>query len=292
MRSYSPQFAAHLASKTTTLCHCWQIIRADGTVLGFTDHDNNLEFLGVTHEASSGFTGSVAEQNLQLNVDNMDIEGFLDSANITDEDVAAGKYASAEVLVFWVNHQDVSTFHLLGRSTITQIRRSGIHFVFEVSGLAQQLQQTVGSQYQRRCSVSLGSEKCGVDLNDSDFKGSGTVTSVVGQNITASGLDAYADGWFTGGVVFFADGTVNRVKLHQKANSIVTLTLWQVTASAPDGGDLFDVTAGCDKLIQTCNTKFANRENFRGYPRIPGNDKIADYPAQGDSGNDGLSLFR
>ena len=30
---------AHLDAGTTTLAWCWRIDRADGTVLGFTDHD-------------------------------------------------------------------------------------------------------------------------------------------------------------------------------------------------------------------------------------------------------------
>jgi hypothetical protein len=34
----------HLASGTTTLAWCWRITRADGQVLGFTDHDRPLGF--------------------------------------------------------------------------------------------------------------------------------------------------------------------------------------------------------------------------------------------------------
>ena len=29
-------FAAHIAQGVTTLCHCWQVTRADGAVFAFT----------------------------------------------------------------------------------------------------------------------------------------------------------------------------------------------------------------------------------------------------------------
>ena len=44
-------------------------------------------------------------------------------------------------------------------------------------------------------------------------------------------------------------------------------------------GDTFTVTAGCDKQFATCQAKFANAVNFRGFPHMPGNDFItADRP--------------
>jgi uncharacterized phage protein (TIGR02218 family) len=41
------------------------------------------------------------------------------------------------------------------------------------------------------------------------------------------------------------------------------------------GGDTFDIQAGCDKSVATCLSKFNNVINFRGFPYIPGNDKIS-----------------
>jgi hypothetical protein len=39
-------------------------------------------------------------------------------------------------------------------------------------------------------------------------------------------------------------------------------------------GDAFTVTAGCDKHFATCQAKFANAVNFRGFPHMPGNDFV------------------
>ena len=42
MRTIPPNLAAHLTDGATTLCHCWKLIRRDGTTFGFTDHDRDL----------------------------------------------------------------------------------------------------------------------------------------------------------------------------------------------------------------------------------------------------------
>jgi uncharacterized phage protein (TIGR02218 family) len=55
-------------------------------------------------------------------------------------------------------------------------------------------------------------------------------------------------------------------------------------------GDAFTVTAGCDKSFATCRARFANTDNFRGFPQIPGNDFLLASPVQGAPGNNGLSL--
>jgi uncharacterized phage protein (TIGR02218 family) len=51
-------------------------------------------------------------------------------------------------------------------------------------------------------------------------------------------------------------------------------------------GDAFVVTAGCDKRFATCRQKFANGDNFRGFPHMPGNDFALNVARKGDE-NDG-----
>ncbi|MEQ9528912.1 MAG: DUF2163 domain-containing protein, partial [Parvibaculaceae bacterium] len=46
MKAVSPEFAAHVAGGVTTLAWCWKLVRRDGAVLGFTEHDRDLAFGG------------------------------------------------------------------------------------------------------------------------------------------------------------------------------------------------------------------------------------------------------
>ena len=63
-------------------------------------------------------------------------------------------------------------------------------------------------------------------------------------------------------------------------------------AETVEAGDAFVVTAGCDKSFATCGAKFANADNHRGFPHMPGNDAVTSYPMQGDANMDGGSLFK
>ena len=90
MRTLPPGLSAHLASGTTTLCHCWKLMPVTGPALGFTDHDRDLVFDGVTFEAQAGFEASEIESSLGLSVDNLEASGALESTQLDAERLRAG----------------------------------------------------------------------------------------------------------------------------------------------------------------------------------------------------------
>ncbi|WP_159845869.1 DUF2163 domain-containing protein, partial [Brevundimonas sp. G8] len=54
MRNIPEEMAVRIESGATTLCHVWRLERADGAVMGFTDHDRDLVVDGVVCRAASG----------------------------------------------------------------------------------------------------------------------------------------------------------------------------------------------------------------------------------------------
>ena len=56
MTRYPEALKAHLAGGATTLARCFAVARRDGTVMGFTDHDRDVVFDGITFRADSGLT--------------------------------------------------------------------------------------------------------------------------------------------------------------------------------------------------------------------------------------------
>jgi uncharacterized phage protein (TIGR02218 family) len=62
------------------------------------------------------------------------------------------------------------------------------------------------------------------------------------------------------------------VKQHVKAGEVVTIELWSAARLPLIPGQTFTITAGCDKRVATCRSKFSNVANFRGFPHMPGND--------------------
>jgi len=294
MKTLATGLQAHLDAGATTLCWCWRLTRSDGVKLGFTDHDRDLVFDGTTFEADSGFTASEIASSVGLSVDNMEAEGALQSGHLSEVDLAKGLYDNAVVEVWRVNWADVAERVLMRQGNLGEVALNDGAFLAEVRGLAHALGQDQGRVYQGQCDADLGDARCGVDLDNASYKGSGTVASTItGASFTATGLGGFDAGWFTRGFLEWDTGNnagqKTEVKLHTKSGSAVTLALWQTPAAGIAGGDTFTIRAGCDKQFTTCKDKFSNVANFRGFPHIPGNDFVIENAKAGDPENDGES---
>jgi uncharacterized phage protein (TIGR02218 family) len=288
MKTISPELQSHLDTGATTLCHCWKLARADGSVLGFTDHDRDLAFDGVTFEAAAGFTASALESTSGLAVDNLDILGALVSERLSESDLSAGLFDDAQIEIWRVNWAAADQRVLLRKGNLGEVSRGTTGFTAELRGLAHRLNQPTGRLYQYACDADLGDRACGLDLDDAALKGAGVVTEAAENRIvTASGLDDFAEGWFERGRLRFTSGAnagaALEVKLHAKTPAGALLELWQAMPRDIAPGDAFEVTAGCDKQLGTCRAKFGNAFNFRGFPHMPGNDFIVSTPQAGGS---------
>ena len=291
MKTLPPAFAAHLATGATTLCHCWRLVRADGQVQGFTDHDADLSFDGQTYAAATGLATSAQETTAGLSVDNATVIGALNAASLTEADLSAGLYDNAEIEIHRVNWADVEQRYLVRKGTIGEVTRGETGFTAELRGLAHHLDQTVGRVYQHNCDADLGDARCTVDLEAAALKGSGAVASAAdARSFIATGLDAFASDWFSRGKVVWTTGAnagcAADVKRHVKTATSVSVELWLPMSEAMGPSDAFTITAGCDKQSITCKNKFSNLVNFRGFHLMPGNDFVQSYPNRGEN-NDG-----
>jgi uncharacterized phage protein (TIGR02218 family) len=295
MRPIPSALQTKLNSGVTTLARCWKLARRDGVVMGFTDHDRDLVLDGVTFRAGTGFTSSEAASRFGLAVDGAEISGALADDSLTDADLAAGRYDAAQVETWLVDWSDPSLKVLTARGTLGEVRREGQAFTAELRGLADLLSQESGRLYTAKCGADLGDGRCKVDLTAPALRGTGAITVVEGTSIfVASGLDGFADALFSLGVLLWTGGANAglsiEIKEHRLIASHARLTLWQAMPEGIATGDTFTVTAGCDKRFATCRARFANTDNFRGFPQIPGNDFLLASPTQGAPGNYGLSL--
>ncbi len=296
MRTLPETLRAALESGVTTHCRCWAVTRTDGVVLGFTDHDRPLSFDGITFEASSGLNAEAVESSTGLSVDSHAVSGALSSEAITDADVERGFYDGAEVTLWLVDWRDPASRLLLSRGHIGEIRRGKAAFEAEIVGLAEVLNQPAGRAYLNSCDLRLGEAKCGVDLSQPAFRGTGAIMGVIDpQKFAVSGLGSFARSWFDGGRLVWTAGENAGVEGHVKTHVLppggATVELWLAPPLPVAPGDEFTVTAGCDKRIETCKAKFDNVASFRGFPHMPGDDWATGYVNQ-EGEHDGGSLFR
>ena len=108
MRALPDGLQNHLDGGVTTLCHCWRLRLRSGDVLGFTDHDRDVVYDGVTHEAAAGFTASEMESAVGFAVDNMTAAGALSSERLSAARLQAGDFDHAQIEVWRVNWQQVN----------------------------------------------------------------------------------------------------------------------------------------------------------------------------------------
>ena len=295
MRTLPPGLAAHLAGDATTLCHCWRVTRRDGTTIGFTDHDRDLVFDGLTFAAGSGFEASATEEAGGLSPHGSDVRGGFSSEAISEADLAAGRYDGARVEVFRVNWANPADRLLLKVQIIGEVSRTGTDFTAELRPFAHALAQPQGRTYGRGCSAALGDASCGLALVDGVHRGQGTIASVTSESrISVSGFAGFTAGVWARGVVEFLSGSLKGTAMEIAADGrdqgLAVVDLWLPLPALPAVGDAERLTMGCDKTFATCRTRFGNGANFQGFPHLPGPDFTYSY-ADRDSVHDGAALF-
>ncbi len=284
---------AHLATGSTSVCNAWSVVRRDGVVFGFTDHDGELVFAGVTFRADTGLSARTLMQTTGLSVDNSEAVGALSDAAVTEVDLAAGRFDGAEVVAWLVNWADVTERVMLFRGTFGEVVRSAGTFRAELRGLTEVLNTPQGRAYQKNCGAVLGDARCRFDVSLPGYTVLRVVEAVDGVTFGWAAFSGVDERWFDRGrlevVTGLAAGLSAMVKNDRQVGAGRVVELWQALGTTPAIGDTVRLVAGCDRRAETCGIKFNNFSNFRGFPHIPGEDWLASYPVSSDE-NAGGSL--
>lgn len=280
-----PALQAHLTGGLTTLCHAWAIIRRDGTVLGFTDHDLDLTFDGITFHAGSGLAARAFQQSTGLAVDNTEALGMLNDASISEDDITASRYDAAQVCCWRLNWADPAQRMILFRGTIGEMRRTGVAFTAELRGLTEALNRPMGRIYQKACTAVLGDATCRVDLTTPENHAKLRLVRVTdGRVLHLAGAAPHPPAWFRRGHLLVLDGAAHglgaAIKSDRIEDGLRIITLWEPLRAHIAAGDHVTLTAGCDKRVATCRDTFANLLNYQGFPDLPDEGWIFNGPAQ------------
>lgn len=274
MRPISANLRAHLQGETLTVCTLWRVARRDGAVYGFTDHTRSLVYAGTNYLASTGHTPSSVKTSSALSVDNLDIQAVLNSATITEADIQAGLWDYAAIEIMLVNYLALADGHMtLRRGWLGNIKTGRHNFVAELRGMMQPLQQTIGRAFAPGCDADLGDARCKVALGPHTVTGS--VTAVTGARQFTDALRIEATNHFAGGLITWTSGPNNTYRMEVKSSTSGGVIVLQQAMPNPIAvGHTYSMIAGCDKALATCQTKFANVPNFRGFPYVPGQDRM------------------
>ena len=276
---------ARLDADATTLAWCWRMTRRDGAVFAFTEHDEPLTLNGEVFEAAAGVSPGAMRSEMGMNAARSAVFGALSSQRIRAADLDNGVWDGARVEIFRADWREPDLFWRVATGELGQIVRTRNGFEAELAGLSARLNRRIGRVYSRACDAELGDARCRADLSDPRWTGTGEVVFLdANGRVEVSGLDAFAPGLFTGGVLSWTSGENRpgrvRVREHRLEDGKAILILASSQAAPVRPGDGFTVRAGCDKQAETCRARFENFANFRGHPHMPGNDVLQRHPAR------------
>ncbi|PID37126.1 MAG: hypothetical protein CR993_01670 [Rhodobacterales bacterium] len=277
------EFLAHVESGLTTVAQAWAVTRRDGRVFGFTDHDCDLAFDGVTFKADTGLSARALEQTTGLAVDNSEAIGALSDLSVTEVDISAGRFDGAEVKAWAVNWQDPGQRLLLFAGTIGEITRSGGAFRAELIGLSEGLNRVQGRAYHRRSAGLEGDRLCGEEIDRDTYRETAVVLAVEDQKVLhLSGLDGFAPRAFERGrldvISGAAAGLAGAIKRDREADGARHVELWEALRADIAPGDLVRVWTGTDGSAQAAYELFGDLTNFDAFPHIPEEERLVSIP--------------
>ena len=204
-----------ITGEITTLATCWKLTLKDSTVLGFTDFGEDITYDTVLYKADSGFTPTAISSKAGLGVDNLDVEGMLQSDVISEADLMAGKYDFAEIEIFLVNYKNLSEEPLMLRSGwIGEIQITNGQFTAEIRGLTQKLSTNIGELFSPVCRANFCDSKC--KLNPATWTFTGTITAVSDNRVFTDENRTEDTGYFNYGIIEFTSGDNDGLKMEIK----------------------------------------------------------------------------
>jgi uncharacterized phage protein (TIGR02218 family) len=265
------------ADAPLVFAECFTFTLASGTVLTWTNVDLAVTYNGATFSATGPLVqGLKYKASVGLEVDKQQIivaarptdlisgspalnairAGAFDGATVQRDRVfltAIGGNVIGGVMLF---HGRVSTVDQVGR-TSAQITVASDLVILDYD--------MPRNLYSATCVHTLYDSGCGVIRGT--FSANGTVG--VGSTTVLINTGVAAAGHAQGSLVFTSGANANVRATVKSVAPGVSLSLMYPLPDPPSVGDAFTVAFGCDHTRGTCQAKFNNLLNFRGFPFVP-----------------------
>ncbi len=281
-----------LSAKRFAMGELFTFILVDGSEDYFTNLDFDVFYNGhVFKGAALLIEGLHSKTSVGWNVDEQDVKiGFRDddtlAGSIFISGIISGLLDNATVIrqrAFWNTQNGIGTLDFvpapkdvftLFTGKVGRVEKIGQTFVeLKVRSLLGLLDIDMPrNTYQPGCQWDLFDAGCTLDRNDFTFSGTVLASNaswitVSGGIPTPTGLDG--DPYFSQGRITFTSGAREDLTLTLRINDTTTLFYMYPPISGILAGDTFDAWPGCSKRVNTCNLKYSNKHNFRGFTKVP-----------------------
>lgn len=290
MRNLPASLSQKLAEGVTTIAQAWRLTRADGVIVAFTQHDRDLTFGDTLFKAAGSLVGTDHEREVGLAPDRTALSGALQATAISETDLKLGRWNAAKIEAYWVDWTNPSDFIPMWRGQVAGASWRGNGFELDIVGQEASLSKEIGRVYARACDAVLGDARCKVDLAQSGRTLTAAILAVASDRRFTIAIPAgKSASHFIGGRIEIINGIAMGWRC-DSADIVAGSTSWAISlarpfAVSPNAGDMVSLAMGCDKSFATCKERFGNGLNFRGQPKMPGDDVAFAGPAV--SGNTG-----
>lgn len=278
------------------LCTCYIIDRTDGASLYLTDSNAPLYFRGLLFVPAASGRSSARRSSTTAGESTFDLAGGinrLSSSRITLDDLRAGRYDSAVVTEYVLDWSSPFAEPVRVHQWLVQrVDYSDNSWVAYMDGIATRLLSPAGRVMNRQCNADLGDGRCRVKLETlTSFAWEGVAVASLGADVRRDFVGTNLpdnpttrpNGYYQLGRVVWRSGSNVGLVSDVKADAITgtsqrTLKIQLRTPFDIEVGDTFDLVPGCDKRAATCEVKYANLANFRGFPFMETTDKLFNTP--------------
>lgn len=192
------------------------------------------------------------------------VNGVLDAARVKLERCYLD---SAGAVVGTLNRFEGQVSEVIPSSTSVQLKVRS-----DLESLNEELPRNL---YREKCNHALFSAGCGV------VRASYTTTTTAGAGSTSTVVNhllGSAPGYYVGGSITFTSGALTGQTRTIVANTTTTITVEFPFSAAPNAGNSFTASAGCDKSSSTCHSKFRNLPRRMGFDYIPTTESVGAEP--------------
>jgi uncharacterized phage protein (TIGR02218 family) len=258
----------------SAIAFCWRIERADGAGVALTSHDEAIRVGGTVYEAAPGMMPAAVQHKSGLEANGSEIAGAITSGSIAEDDLLLGRWDGARVTMTAVDWQQPEAEAIaLMNGELGEVRLERGEFKAELRGAAARLDAPICPETSPECRAELGDKRCRIDLAGRSV--TATVLSIEGNEIVLD--QAIAEDFLWGRARFLTGANCGLVTV-LVGTSGSRISLRDIARAEIVPGDRIELRHGCDKSFATCVARFANAENFRGEPHLPGNDLLTRYP--------------
>lgn len=218
---------------------------------------------------------SELEQRNELSKSNLEIE--IDAFDSLAQNLLTTFTEKVLSLTLFIQTDAITGVAWKGRLTDIKPSKTKVKLVFE-NVFTSLRRPGLRLRFQKPCPHSLYGLGC--NLNKDSFAVTGAAIDVSGTSIVIAEAALQPDGYYLGGMVKAPNGIYGFIISHSGQNLILQRPIESLISEFDlygygnsygnkYGGVILTLYPGCDRLRQTCETKFNNLDNYGGFPWIP-----------------------